>query len=151
MVCYLKAVKGSIIFKCQDMVRDGEDVAMGSDQTPKVDGFSCWHKRRPNRWEGWFQIAFLFNWALLCLHVMTDFPAGLPGSSMERFFISHWTMSAPGIQRRTLVRSGVHSSTCTIVLTKAAIRKHKWALRKVFVIRLCSKAMGQSGVWTQQC
>lgn len=38
---YLKAIKGSIIFKCQDMVRDGEDVAMGRDQTPKVNGFSC--------------------------------------------------------------------------------------------------------------
>lgn len=38
---YLKAIKGSIVFKCQDVVRDWEDVAMGSDQTPKVDGFSC--------------------------------------------------------------------------------------------------------------
>lgn len=38
---YLKAIKGSIIFKSQDVVRDGEDVAMGSNQTPKVDGFSC--------------------------------------------------------------------------------------------------------------
>lgn len=56
---------------------------------------------------GWFEIAFLFNWALLCLYVMTDCSAGIPGSSMERFFISHWTMSAPGIQRRALVRSGV--------------------------------------------
>lgn len=30
----------------------------------------------------------------------------VPGSSVERFFISHWTISAPGIEGRTSVRSG---------------------------------------------
>lgn len=39
VVLYLKAVKGPIVFERQDVVRDGEDVAMGSDQTPEVDGF----------------------------------------------------------------------------------------------------------------
>lgn len=43
---YLKAIKGPIVFECQDVVRDGEDVAMCGDQTPEVDGFSCRHERR---------------------------------------------------------------------------------------------------------
>lgn len=31
----------------------------------------------------------------------------VPGSSVERFFISHWTISAPGIEGRTSVRRGL--------------------------------------------
>lgn len=94
---YLKAIKGSIVFKSQDVIRDGEDVAMGSNQTPKVDGFRCWHeKRSTDKREAWFQIAFPFDRAPLCLHVMTECSAGIPWSSMARFFISHWTISAPG-------------------------------------------------------
>lgn len=38
---YLKTIKGSVIFKHQDMIRDWEDVAMGSNQASEVNGFSC--------------------------------------------------------------------------------------------------------------
>lgn len=46
---------------------------------------------------------------------------------MERFFISHWTMSAPGIQRRTVVRRGVTGGVSAIIWTKAAIDKRTQA------------------------
>lgn len=39
----------------------------------------------------------------------------LPGSSTERFFISHWTISAPGIKRRTSVRSGAPERSSSLL------------------------------------
>lgn len=130
---YLKAIKGSIIFKCQDMVRNGEDVAMGSDQTPKVNGFSCWHERRytDGKERGWFDIAFRLNQVLEFIHIMkSNFSADIPGSSMKRFFMSHWTISAPGDSQKDIHCKWHHSSTSAIDSTKAEIHKHKWALIK---------------------
>ena len=136
---YLKAIKGSIILKCQDMVRDGEDVTVCSDQTPEVDGFSCWH----DRWHTDLKLPVTSSEMLLCPHVMTDFSAAVPGSSTERFFISHWTMSAPVVQRRTLVRSDV--TRLQQIQPEATICKHKTSFgQEVFVLGLCSEAEGQS-------
>lgn len=42
---YLKAIKGSVVFEHQDVVRDGENVAVRRDQTPQVDGLGFGHER----------------------------------------------------------------------------------------------------------
>lgn len=44
---YLKAIEGPVVLKRQDVVRDGEDVAVGGDETPQVDGLSCRRERKP--------------------------------------------------------------------------------------------------------
>lgn len=38
---HLEAVEGSVVFQGQDVVRDGEDVALGADESSDVHGFSC--------------------------------------------------------------------------------------------------------------
>lgn len=52
--CYLKAIKGPVVFKSQDVVGDGEDVAVGGNQTAEVDGFgwcTCEKKRHTDKKE----------------------------------------------------------------------------------------------------
>lgn len=91
---YLKAIKGPVVFQRQDVVRDGEDVAVGGDQAPEVNGFSCRHETR-----------CITTKAKSCSEIAATPSPTVPGSSMKRFFTSHWTISAPGIQKSTVIHS----------------------------------------------
>lgn len=42
---YLKTIQRPVIFEGEDVVRDGEDVSVGRNQTPEVDGFSWGHEK----------------------------------------------------------------------------------------------------------
>ena len=44
---------------------------------------------------------------------MAVYIAGIPESSIERFFTSHRTMSAPGIQKRRMVDSDIEIALYT--------------------------------------
>lgn len=45
---YLKTIERPVVFEVQDVVGDGEDVPVSSDQTPEVDGFR-WGNRDKRR------------------------------------------------------------------------------------------------------